>query len=208
MNPLLNNEETLYEYLERHAKQNALHQTSIVLPYARQMHKGQYRKGKEKIPYICHPLMVAYHGLALGFEDDTFLSAALLHDVCEDCNVAIEDLPVDEETKHIVALLTKEDTPKAKTEEGQKAYYSSIAKNPYATIIKLLDRCNNVSGMAAGFGKEKMMRYIKETEQWFYPLIAYAKKEYSVYENQIFLIEYQIRSVIESIKQSKLRTFA
>lgn len=200
MNSLLNNEETLYATIENYAKQNALHQTSIVLPYARTMHKGQYRKGKQKIPYICHPLLVAYHGLVLGFEDDTFLSAALLHDVCEDCNVAIEDLPVNDETKQIVALLTKEDTPKAKTEERQKAYYSAIAKNPYATIIKLLDRCNNVSGMATGFGKEKIIRYIKETEQWFYPLIEYAKKEYFVYGNQIFLIEYQIRSVVESIK--------
>lgn len=199
MNTLLN-EEKLYTYIETYAKQNQLHQTIIALPYARQMHKGQYRKGKEKIPYICHPLLVARHALALGLDNDTLISAALLHDVCEDCDVSVQDLPVNEETKHIVALLTKEDSPKAITEEGKEAYYSAIAQNAFAVMIKLLDRCNNVSSMASGFGKEKMIQYIKETEKWFYPLIQNAKRDYPMYSNQIFLIEYQILSVIESIK--------
>uniref|UniRef100_UPI0040578F64 HD domain-containing protein n=1 Tax=Agathobacter sp. TaxID=2021311 RepID=UPI0040578F64 len=199
MNTLLD-EETLYVYVETYAKQNQLHQTSRVLPYARKMHKGQYRKGKEKIPYICHPLLVAYHALVLGLDEDNLVSAALLHDVCEDCGIAVQDLPVNEETKHIVALLTKADTPEAKTEEGKAAYYAAIAGNGSAVMIKLLDRCNNVSGMTQGFGKEKMAWYCKETEKWFYPLIENAKNDYPMYADQIFLIEYHMLSVLEAIK--------
>ena len=44
-------------------------------------------------------------------------------------------------------------------------YYKNILKNPIATMVKLLDRCNNVSGMAAAFNKEKLIDYIKETEK-------------------------------------------
>lgn len=193
-------EDQLYHYMENYAKEHQMSQTQVALHYAKEKHKGQFRKGKEKVPYIYHPLCVARHALALGLNDDTLLSAALLHDVCEDCGVAVVDLPVNNETKQIVALLTKEDTPFAKSEAGKQAYYLAISENAFATIIKLLDRCNNVSGMASGFSREKIANYIEETQKYFYPLMKYAKKEYPIYQNQIFMIEYQILSVVESLK--------
>jgi GTP pyrophosphokinase len=54
--------------------------------------------------------------------------------------------------------------------------------------------------MAAGFPKEKLVEYIKETEKLIYPLLQKAKSEYSMYSNQIFLIKYHMISVIEAIK--------
>ena len=193
-------EENLYHDIETYANQHQMSQTIIALPYAKEMHKGQFRKGKEKVPYIYHPLCVARHALALGLDDDTLLSAALLHDVCEDCGVAVQDLPVNEEAKQIVALLTKEKTPFAKSEAGKQAYYFAISQNAFATMIKLLDRCNNVSSMAAGFSREKIVNYIEETQKYFYPLMEYGKKTYPMYHNQIFIMEYQILSVVESLK--------
>ena len=192
-------EQQLYTYIETYAKENRLHQTIIVLPYAREMHKGQYRKGPDNIPYICHPMFVACHALSLGLNDDNLISAALLHDVCEDCGVAVCDLPVNEETKHIVALLTKDKVAYKKSEQGKEAYYSAISQNESALMIKLLDRCNNVSSMVGGFRKEKIEFYAKETKQWFYPLIELAKKEYPKYHKQIFSIQYHIVSVLESL---------
>ena len=45
---------------------------------------------------------------AFGLEEDDLLSACLLHDVCEDCGVRPEELPVDEETQeYIQPLLEK-----------------------------------------------------------------------------------------------------
>lgn len=58
-----------------------------------------------------------------------------------------------------------------------KAMWQKISHNPIAALVKLLDRCNNVSGMAAGFSKEKLVEYIKETEQYIYPLLHKAKNE-------------------------------
>lgn len=189
------NEDRMYTYVKTYASAKNLYQTSKVLPYARELHKGQVRKGKDKVPYIYHPLLIACHALALGLDDDNIVSAALLHDVCEDCGVTVDELPVNELTKEAVSLLTKVDSI------DNEQYYQRISRNPIATMIKLLDRCNNVSGMAAGFSKEKLVEYIKETESVVYPLLQKAKSEYPMYSNQIFLIKYHMTSVIEAIKR-------
>lgn len=183
----------MYTYIKTYASVKKLYQTSRVLPYARELHKGQIRKGKDKVPYIYHPLLISCHALALGLDDDNLISTALLHDVCEDCGVACGELQVNKETQTAVALLTK-------TDDNEEQYYERISQNAIATMVKLLDRCNNVSSMATGFSKEKMVEYIKETEQWFYPLLYKAKYEFPMYSNQIFLIKYHMTSVIEVIK--------
>ncbi len=190
-------ENRMYTYVKTSAVIKNLHQTLKVLPYVREKHTGQVRKGADAVPYIYHPLLMACHALALGLEDDNLLSAVLLHDVCEDCNVAVEELPVNDVTKEAVTLVTKAD----KMDEKAKAlYYTNIASNPIAVMVKLLDRCNNVSGMATGFSKEKLVSYINETETWFYPMMQQAKTDYPQYNNQIFLLKYQIASVVSSIK--------
>lgn len=187
-------ENKMYTYIKTYANVKGLYQTAKILPYARELHKGQIRKGHDHVPYIYHPLLIACHALALGLDDDDIISTALLHDVCEDCGVKADELPVNEITKQAVGLLTKD----YETEESE--YYRKISENPIATLVKLLDRCNNISGMAAGFSKEKLVEYIKETERLIYPLLQKAKSEYSMYSNQIFLIKYHMISVIEAIK--------
>ena len=82
----------------------------------------------------------------------------------------------------------------------KQEYYSEIAKNPIALMVKLLDRCCNVSGMAAGFSSEKLVDYINETEKWFYPMLQQGKTDYPQYNNQIFVLRYHISSVISSLK--------
>ena len=188
------NEDRMYTYVKTYATIKQMYQTMKVLPYARELHSGQYRKGKDKVPYIYHPLLMACHALALGLNDDNLVSTVLLHDICEDCDVRVEDLPVNDETKQAVALLTKNKNIPMET------YYNEIAQNEIATMVKLLDRCNNVSGMTAGFAKGRMVEYIKETEDYFYPLLRSAKIDYAKYSNQLFLIKYHISSVLEAIK--------
>ena len=77
--------------------------------------------------------------LALGLEDDDLLSACLLHDVCEDCGVKPEELPVSDAAKEAVRLLTKPEIFE-KTDKDETAYYNGIAGNRIATMVKLLDR--------------------------------------------------------------------
>ncbi len=191
-------EEQMYVYIENYAVTNKMEQTLRALPFAREQHKGQSRDGKEKIPYIYHPLLVTCHALALGLDDDNLISTALLHDVCEDCGVLPGDLPANEAVKTAVSLLTKDAS--VKTEKGKGEHYGRIKQNPTAFMVKLLDRCNNVSSMTSGFSQKRMIKYIKETETYFYPMMEEGKILYPEYSNQIFLIEYHIKSIVETLK--------
>ncbi len=198
-------ETRMYTYIKAFSTARKLYQTVRVLPYVREKHAGQVRKGEDRVPYINHPLLITCHALSLGMCEDNLLSAALLHDVCEDCNVPVEELPVNDETKEAVALLTKDFEALKKSMDAVEAYYQAISENKIASIVKLLDRCNNVSGMAAAFSEEGMARYIQETERFIYPLIDKTSDNYPEYANQIFLIKYHMTSVIEAIKHDMAR---
>lgn len=151
------------------------------------------------IPYIYHPLLLTCHALALGLEEDDLLSACLLHDVCEDCGVLPEELPVNEETREAVKLLTKP-AVLSKTDQEYRTYYAGISENRIALIVKLLDRCNSVSGMATSFSEEHMAEYIRETMEYFPPLIEKARSEYPEYSSPLFLIRYHMNSVLEALR--------
>ena len=185
----------MYTYVKTYASVREMTKTVKALAFAREQHKGQVRKGRDKVPYIYHPLLMACHALALGLDDDDIVAASLLHDVCEDCGVSPDELPAGDTVKTAVRLLTKE--PGYDEEE----YYRSISENPIATMVKLLDRCSNVSGMAAGFSRDKLAEYIRETERLVYPLLDRAKTEYPMYSNQLFLIKYHMSSVVEAVKR-------
>ena len=195
-NPKLFDESRMSTYISTYAGVKGMTQTVKALPFARSCHSGQMRKDKT-VPYIYHPLTVACHALSLGLEDDSLVAACLLHDVCEDCGVLAADLPVNEYIKEIVALVTKD----RRFYEGDHAgYYQRLYQNPKAMLVKLLDRVHNVSGMVFGFDKKKLISYINETETVFYPMIQAAKIDYPQYKNALFLIKYQMRSTIETIK--------
>ena len=192
-------EEHMYTYVKTYAAALGMLQTQRVLPYAKELHSNQVRRGKQRVPFIYHPLLMACHALALGLTDDNLISAAILHDVCEDCGVTPEELPVNEETRQAVALLTKAEQAEDWDAERDR-YYAAIAENPIAAMVKLLDRCNNISSMAAGFSREGIIRYIQRTERWVYPLLRETRRRYPQYGNQVFLIKYHLTSVVETIK--------
>ena len=189
-------------YVSAYCNARHLYQTMKALAYAREKHSGQYRKkghGNERVPYIYHPLLLTCHALALGLQDDNLLSACLLHDVCEDCGVAVEELPVNDETKEAVRLLTKPADFKKTAADLQK-YYEGIAGNRTATVVKLLDRCNNISSMATSFSDNRIADYIKETQEYINPLMETARNKYPEYSNPLFLIRYHMNSVIEALR--------
>ena len=131
----------------------------------------------------------------MGLEEDTLLAALLLHDVCEDCGVAPANLPVSQEVQEIVALVTK---PKPFLSESR--YYAAIVENPKASLVKCIDRCNNLSGMAMGFSIEQIQDYIEETEK-YYPKLLRVVKEQPEYNNAAWLLSYQIRSLLNTAKR-------
>ena len=197
------NEISMADYISAYCDAKHLPQTEKALAIAKEKHKGQYRKSakgsKEKIPYIYHPLLLTCHALALGLEEDSLLAACLLHDVCEDCGVNPEQLPVGEETQEAVRLLTKP-AGFGKTDPEETAYYDAISGNRIASIVKLLDRCSNISGMAFSFADKRMAEYIKETQTYILPLLENVRHTYPEYSDQLFLIKYHMSSVIGALQ--------
>ena len=191
-------ETRLHETITNFAKEREMSQTLAALEFASDHHKGQYRSGSDHLPYICHPMMVALQAIALGFDDDGIVAACLLHDVIEDCNVTEKDLPVQEDVKQVVRLLTR-DRKTGYTEAGRERYYSAIAENPTAVIVKLLDRSSNVSDMATGFPYEKILHYLEETHRWIYPLFDKAEEYYPDKQAQILLLKYHMDSIGNTI---------
>ena len=181
-----------------------LRQTYRALYYMKEKHQGQTRKAMKysdaQLPYIVHPLMMACHAMSMNLLDDELLAATLLHDVCEDCGVAPEELPFLQGVRDIVALVTKKEHPGLTKEEYTRTYYEAIAGSPKAMMIKILDRCNNVSTMALSFSDQKLGSYIQETEDYVMPLLQKLKREEPEYHNAVFLIKYQLLSLLESLK--------
>ena len=164
-------------------------------------HKGQVRKGKDKVPYIHHPLLLACHALALQIADDELIATALLHDVVEDCGVKLEELDVSEPIREAVRLLSYSKLEGESEHEATVRYYEQMKSNPVAAMVKLLDRCNNISQMSCAFSKEHMAEYIRETEEFVYPLLDHVKHNYPQYYNAVFLVKYQMVAVMDSLKR-------
>ena len=186
----------MYEYIETYAKEYSLTETQKALPFARESHEGQLRKGPEgqREPYITHPLQMTAHAIALGLREDDLLAAILLHDVCEDCGVEPEELPVNEAVQEAVRLVTRVEG------ESKEIYYGQIRENRIATLVKLIDRCHNVSQMSLAFSREKLWKYIEETEDYVLPLLIDAIHQWPDHDAQYFLLDYQINSILQTVK--------
>ena len=198
------NEENMFTRMRAFALTEKLNETYRALAYMKEKHMGQFRKqGKlvrELVQYINHPLMMACQAHAFGIRDDCLLASILLHDVVEDTDTCIEDLPFSDEVKHIVGLVSFSVPEKGTKDDAKKAYYAAIRNDGKACVVKIIDRCNNVSTMAASFSRKKMMEYIEETEKYILPLINVLKHNYPEYSDLAFLTKYQLISIIETIK--------
>ncbi len=199
-------EEHMYSKLKAFAQAEGLHETYRALPYMRECHAGQSRDlvrgSKQSVAYIVHPLTMACQAHAMGLCEDAVLATALLHDVCEDCGIEPESLPFSAEVKLAVGLLTKR---KERFQElGRPAalaeYYDGIRSNRIAMLVKCLDRCNNLSTMAASFTAKRMTRYIVETEEDILPLLEEIKSRYMDWNDVAFLLKYQMLSLLETQK--------
>ena len=210
MRERLFSEDHMYTYVKAAAASQGMDNTLKALPYMKAKHHGQLRKtnGEEEIPYISHPLMMACHAFALQINEDDIIAAILLHDVLEDCGGIADDLPVNDHVRMTVMAVTRTKAEKAKDGVSRvknrmlDRYYGGISENRDAMVVKILDRLNNVSSMAMGFTKERMSEYIEETEYYILPMMDKLRNESPEFCNAMFLVKYQMLSVLESLKRT------
>lgn len=193
------NWEHMKTYVKTTARNLQMPDTLRAVDFAVEAHEGQKRK-KSDTPYIYHPLNMACHALAMGIKEDAVIAAILLHDVIEDCDQTERDLPVGEEAKRIVVLLTHEKTNDLDRDAVMESYYHDIAACPKAALVKCIDRCNNLTTMSWGLNRERIYRMIAETEK-YYPSLLKAVKSTTEYADAAWLLKYQIESMLDIYKR-------
>ena len=165
-------------------------------------HEGQMRKEAD-VPYIVHPVSVALVLARNGFPD-TFVAAALVHDVVEDTSVSLEELRslLGDEVANIVAPVTHDDT--LPWEEKKRAYIEEVRKASLgAKAISLADKISNAHSLLAAYkvqgsaiwkhfnaGREKKLWFERAMldmyrETWEHPMV----EEYALLVSEMDALE-------------------
>jgi GTP diphosphokinase / guanosine-3',5'-bis(diphosphate) 3'-diphosphatase len=146
--------------------------------FAAVAHQGQVRKSGR--PYLEHPLHTAMVLSDLKLDADT-LSAALLHDVPEDCGTTLQEIEsqfndqvaklVDGVTK-IERIASQADIEKARSElqaENLRKMLLATTEDIRVLLIKLADRLDNVRTLGA-LAQDRRYAIAKETLEIYAPL--------------------------------------
>ena len=187
----------MYTYIRGFTTALRMEQTLKALTFSREKHQGQLRKSGE--PYIVHPLTMACDAMSMGIKDDNIIATILLHDVCEDCGVSLQELPVNDIVRRGVQLMTFTVLDGETKEIAKTRYYNMLIQSKEAVITKLIDRCHNVSSMAGTFSIEKLKSYIDETRTYVLPLLRQAKDHFPEESDRLFTLKYHITSVVDAI---------
>lgn len=188
--------------------QNSISLISKAYEFAKRFHGNQTRK--DGTLYLTHPVEVALILSKLGFDEDV-VSAALLHDVVEDCECDLETIKNEFNTDiaemvDCVSAIDKEkyifdkddlyeiqDFEKASIEEQSFKKLIAIGKNnPSAFCIKFADRLHNLRTIDC-FEYGKQLEKVKETEKWIIPIAKILNTEYfyRAIMNECFKIKYK-----------------
>lgn len=201
MGPVNCDPDRMFTFVKGRAQVYCLPQTLRMLDVARSVHGKKPRRSKTGFDtvYTVHPLTMACHALAMGLHDDDVIAAALAHDIVEESDMQVSDLPANERVREAVRVVSK-NLYGHSGPDWEKAYFEEIEKNPLACLIKCLDRVNNLSGMADAFDRAGMVKYTKETDQ-YYPALLKVVKKVPEWSNAWWLLRYQMTALLETFKR-------
>jgi GTP pyrophosphokinase len=141
--------------------------------FAGRAHAGQERRSGEA--FIHHPFGAAKICAELRLDDET-IAAALLHDVVEDTNVAIDEVRAEfgDEIANLVEGVTKltriqfQSREHAEAENYRKMIVA-MAHDVRVILIKLADRLHNMRTLEY-LGRQKQVQKSRETLEVYAPL--------------------------------------
>ena len=149
--------------------------------FAEKCHSGQLRKTGD--PYIIHPVFTAIYLSNMKMDWQT-ISAALMHDVIEDCGVTFEEIEelFGREVAGLVDGVTKLPTLKISSKKSNFSLNNEISRaatirkllistseDARVILIKLADRLHNMETLHA-LDEESILRISQETMEIFAPL--------------------------------------
>lgn len=87
----------------------------------------------------------------------------------------------------------------------EKQLFDEMALDPITSIAKLCDRIHNLQSMVGVFTIEKQKKYIDEVNEFFFPMLKAAKRNFPhqtmAYENIKWMLKSQIQ-LIEAVISS------
>lgn len=196
----------LATYSELGVADNAISATRLVL------NEMSVEKGFERHDgrdYYVHPIAIAQTAIDFGLinfatgdklsakdiklneESDALLTACLLHDIIEDVDWVNEEYIIKTYGKYIFQII--DNVTKRKDEEIDK-YLDRVASLRLSSLVKMLDRLNNVSTLADST-LEHRKRQLKETKEHYLPLSKQLR--YVYFEDAGFY--WQTRTIMNSI---------
>ena len=169
------------------------------LDFAKKYHKGMRKDGVT--PEFQHQIEIALFISTLKDvqDEELTITCALLHDVVEDYDVSVEEIDAlfGKRVGGIVWLLTVKFRGKRKTNED---YFSAIAKDPIASLVKGGDRIHNVQTMIDVFSPEKQRKYVEEVNNFFLPMLKEAKYQFPEQSAAYFNIIHMLKSQVELVE--------
>lgn len=151
------------------------------LEFAAVRHRTQFRKGRDKSPYINHPIQVA-NLLAndAGEKDPVLISAAILHDVVEDTvETKKEKKELIERIREIfgeevlsVTLEVTDDKSLVKKERKRLQIKHAPSLSVKAKKLKLADKIMNVRDVTVNPPVKWSMGRIKKYLDWSEKVVA------------------------------------
>lgn len=165
---------------------------------------GSYHTGFRKdgiTPEFQHQIEITHYLRtlipSLMFPEET-LTTALLHDVTEDYGVLSSTITerYGSDISQAVQLLDKNG-------KSLEFYFSGIANNPIASIVKGGDRMHNIQTMVGVFSPEKQLKYINEVEDHFLPMLKTARRKFVSQESAYENIKHILTSQLELLKAGR-----
>ena len=188
-------EETMFTYLRGRFDGPGFEQSRVALVFARRAHSGQVRKGGA--PYIVHPLSMACDAIACKGATDEIIATILLHDVCEDCNIPLSALPVNEVVRRGVKLMTIRPFQGEEKYETKRRYYNELLESREAVICKAFDRYSNLNDAEGNLSEESIVKNIRETHELLIPVLNKAKDEYPELSDMLHTIRTQLENTLK-----------
>lgn len=187
------NVDKMYTYLKGFLTGAGFTESLKALHYAREKHSGQKRKDGIT-PYIIHPLQMACYAVALGIRDDYTIAIILLHDVCEDCHVRVDELPFCDIVRDGVEYMTLVYVEGEDKITTKRRYFRNLLKNERALIVKALDKYMNLRTMVGCFTDAQIIKNVKEADE-FLDILSEGKKMYTDISDILYILRENIVSV-------------
>ena len=190
--------EALSKKLSDYLKPNQIEQVHKAYEFAHEAHSGQFRTSGD--PYVSHPIAVANILSSFHMDEDS-LSAAMLHDVIEDCGVpkkVIEE-KFNKNVADLVDGVSKLDqldmvTKAEANAENLQKMILAMSNDIRVIVVKLADRLHNMRTIEF-LETDKQKRKAKETLEIYAPLAHRIGMNhvYRELEDRSFKVLYPIR---------------